>query len=128
ASSRAAASLAYLGPGRSRQPAKTTSAHQLRSWSISSYWHCRPCGALGQGGGAVHPPPPGPPRFWGAIEPIHAVVYFAPEPLEAARKTGLRGFWMSYFASRGAPLGARPAPAVEAMTYGFARAMVARGI
>ena len=45
-------------------------------------------------------------RFWAAIEPIHSVVYFAPEPLEAARKTGLRGFWMSYFASRVAPLGA----------------------
>jgi hypothetical protein len=67
-------------------------------------------------------------RFWAAIEPIHAVVYFAPGPLEAARKTGLRGFWMSYFASRVAPLGALPAPAVEAMTYGFAPAMVARAI
>ena len=61
-------------------------------------------------------------RFWAAIEPIHSVVYFAPEPLEAARKTGLRGFWMSYFAGRVAPLGPLPAPAVEAMTYGFAPA------
>jgi len=67
-------------------------------------------------------------RFWTAIEPIHAVVYFAPEPLEAAKKTGLRGFWMSYFAGRVAPLGAVPAPAVEAVTYGFAPAMVARAI
>jgi hypothetical protein len=67
-------------------------------------------------------------RFWAAIEPIHSVVYFAPEPLEAARKTGLRGFWMSYFASRVAPMGALPAPAVEAMTYGFAPGMVARAI
>jgi hypothetical protein len=67
-------------------------------------------------------------RFWAAIEPIHAVVYFAPEPLEAARKTGLRGFWMSYFAGRVAPLGALPAPAVEAMTYGFAPGIVARAI
>ena len=67
-------------------------------------------------------------RFWAAIEPIHAVVYFAPGPLEAARKTGLRGFWMSYFAGRVAPLGALPAPAVEAMTYGFAPGIVARAI
>jgi GNAT superfamily N-acetyltransferase len=67
-------------------------------------------------------------RLWTAIEPIHAVVYFAPEVLEAARKTGLRGFWMSYFASRVAPLGALPAPAVEAMTYGFSPAIVARAI
>jgi hypothetical protein len=67
-------------------------------------------------------------RFWAAIEPIHSVVYFAPEPIEAARKTGLRGFWMSYFASRVAPLGPVPAEAVEAMAYGFAPAMVARAI
>jgi hypothetical protein len=67
-------------------------------------------------------------RFWAAIEPIHAVVYFASGPIEAARKTGLRGFWMSYFASRVAPLGPVPAAAVEAMAYGFAPAMVARAI
>jgi hypothetical protein len=67
-------------------------------------------------------------RFWAAIEPIHSIVYFAPEPLEAARKTGLRGFWMSYFASRVAPLGPLPAPAVEAMTFGFAPGIVARAI
>ncbi|MGH3246763.1 MAG: SCO6745 family protein, partial [Trebonia sp.] len=67
-------------------------------------------------------------RFWAAIEPIHSVVYFAPEPLEAARKTGLKGFWMSYFAGRVAPLGPLPGPAVEAMTYGFAPGIVARAI
>jgi hypothetical protein len=67
-------------------------------------------------------------RFWAAIEPVHAIVYFAPEPAEAARKTGLRGFWMSYFASRVAPLGPVPAEAVCAMAYGFAPAMVARAI
>ena len=67
-------------------------------------------------------------RLWAAVEPIHAVVYFAPEPLEAARKLGLRGFWMSYFASRVAPLGAVPAPAVEAVTYGFAASIVNRAI
>jgi len=66
--------------------------------------------------------------FWTAIEPIHAVVYFAPEPAEAARKAGLRGFWMSYFAGRVAPLGPVPAEAVGAMAYGFAPAMVARAI
>jgi len=67
-------------------------------------------------------------RFWAAIEPIHATVYFAPEPAEAAKKAGLRGFWMSYFASRVAPLGPVPAEAVGAMAYGFAPAMVARAI
>jgi len=67
-------------------------------------------------------------RFWAAIEPVHAVVYFAPEPVEAARKIGLRGFWMSYFAGRVAPLGTVPAQAVGAMAYGFAPAKVARAI
>jgi hypothetical protein len=66
--------------------------------------------------------------FWAAIEPIHAVVYFTPEPAEAARKAGLRGFWMSYFASRVAPLGPVPAEVVGAMAYGFAPRMVARAI
>lgn len=67
-------------------------------------------------------------RFWEAIEPIHAVVYFAPEPAEAARKIGLRGFWMGYFAGRLAPLGPVPAKAATAMAYGFAPAMVERAI
>lgn len=67
-------------------------------------------------------------RFWEAIEPIHAVVYFAAEPAEAARRVGLRGFWMGYFAGRVAPLGAVPPSAVCAMAYGFAPAMVARAI
>jgi len=67
-------------------------------------------------------------RFWEAIEPIHALVYFTPEPAEAARQVGLRGFWMGYFASRVAPLGPVPPTAVCAMVFGFAPAMVARAI
>lgn len=67
-------------------------------------------------------------RFWAAIEPLHAVVYFAPEPAEAARRAGLRGFWMGYFASRVAPLGKVPAEAVGAMAYGFAPHLIARAI
>ncbi|HEY6279055.1 MAG TPA: hypothetical protein VIX86_22305 [Streptosporangiaceae bacterium] len=67
-------------------------------------------------------------RLWEAVEPIHAVVYFAPEPAEAARRAGLRGFWMGYFAGRVAPLGPVPPEAVAAMAYGFAPDMVARAI
>lgn len=67
-------------------------------------------------------------RFWQAIEPIHAAVYFAPEPAEAARRIGLRGYWMGYIASRVAPLGPVPAAAATAMAYGFAPAMVERAI
>jgi len=62
--------------------------------------------------------------FWTAIEPLHDVVYFAPEPLAASRELGLRGFWMSYFAGRVAPLGPLPAAPVEAMCYSFAPALV----
>lgn len=67
-------------------------------------------------------------RFWEAIEPIHAVVYFTPEPADAARLIGLRGWWMGYFAGRVAPLGPIPAEAVTAVTFGFAPAMVHRAI
>jgi hypothetical protein len=66
--------------------------------------------------------------LWHAIEPIHAIVYFAPEAIEAARRVGLRGFWMAYLANRVAPLGPVPAEAVAAMTYGFAPAMITRAI
>lgn len=67
-------------------------------------------------------------RLWEAIEPIHAVVYFAPEATDAARRIGLRGFWMGYFAGRAAPLGPVPPEAVAAVAYGFSPAMVARAI
>ena len=66
--------------------------------------------------------------FWTAIEPIHSVVYFAPEPIAAMKSLGLRGFWMGYFAGRFAPLGALgPAP-VAAMCYSFAPALAARAL
>lgn len=67
-------------------------------------------------------------RFWEAIEPLHSVVYFAPEPAEAAKALGLLGWWMGYFAGRIAPLGPLDAPAVTAMFYGFAPDMVARAL
>jgi hypothetical protein len=78
--------------------------------------------------GLVKPTPTLARRFWEAIEPIHAVVYFAPEPADAARRAGLRGFWMGYFAGRVAPMGPVPPESVAAMAYGFAPAMVARAI
>jgi len=53
------------------------------------------------------------------IEPIHAVVYFADEPKEAAEEVGLKGFWMGYFAGRAAPMGAVGAQVVTATFYGF---------
>ncbi|MDQ7809565.1 hypothetical protein Q5425_38070 [Amycolatopsis sp. A133] len=67
-------------------------------------------------------------RLWAAVEPLHAVVYFAPETAEAAKAAGLRGYWMGYFAGRLAPLGPiGPGPAT-AVLFGFAPAMVARAL
>ena len=56
-------------------------------------------------------------ELWRLLEPIHAVVYFSPEPLAALREAGYRGFWMGYFANRAAPLGSvRPEVAQAART------------
>ncbi|MEQ0562243.1 hypothetical protein ABJI51_24435 [Amycolatopsis sp. NEAU-NG30] len=67
-------------------------------------------------------------KLWTAVEPLHAVVYFAPETAEAAKAAGLRGYWMGYFAGRVAPLGAVGPAAATAMLFGFAPAMVARAL
>src|SRR5512139_1752894 len=39
-------------------------------------------------------------RAWAAGEPLHALVYFAPEVRAASEAAGLRGFWRGYFALR----------------------------
>lgn len=67
-------------------------------------------------------------RMWRALEPYHAVVYFAPEPQAACTALGTTGYWMSYFALRAAPLGAAPPEVVAALFYGFAPRLVARAV
>jgi hypothetical protein len=67
-------------------------------------------------------------RMWRALEPVHAVTYFAPEAREAAEDLGLRGFWRGYFGQRAAPLGAVPAEIVTALFYNFAPGFVARSV
>nr|WP_038515940.1 hypothetical protein [Amycolatopsis japonica] len=67
-------------------------------------------------------------RLWEAVEPLHAVVYFAPETAAAAKAAGLPGWWMGYFAGRVAPLGPLPEPPATAMLFGFAPRMVARSL
>ncbi|MEA5364368.1 hypothetical protein VA596_32895 [Amycolatopsis sp., V23-08] len=69
-----------------------------------------------------------PRRLWAAVEPLHAVVYFAPETAVAAKAVGLRGYWMGYFAGRLAPLGPIGPAAATSMLFGFAPAMVARAL
>ncbi|ANN16606.1 hypothetical protein SD37_13680 [Amycolatopsis orientalis] len=67
-------------------------------------------------------------RLWEAVEPLHAVVYFAPETAAAAKAVGLPSWWMGYFAGRVAPLGPLAEPPVTAMLFGFAPRMVARSL
>lgn len=67
-------------------------------------------------------------KLWWALEPYHAVVYFAPEAKATFEQIGLKGFWMGYFASRAAPLGAVPAEVVIATFYNFHPDMVRRAI
>lgn len=58
-------------------------------------------------------------RMWRALEPYHAITYFAPESKAAADAVGCRGWWMGYFGFRAAPLGAVPAQVVTATFYNF---------
>ncbi len=67
-------------------------------------------------------------RMWQALEPLHAVTYFAPEPRAACQELGTKGFWMSYFAQRAAPLGAASPELVTAVFYNFHPGMVARAV
>ncbi|WP_420850160.1 SCO6745 family protein [Planosporangium flavigriseum] len=67
-------------------------------------------------------------RMWTLYEPVHAITYFAPEPLAAFQQAGLKGFWRGYFAGRAAPLGPVGAAPVIASFFSFAPAMVARAL
>ncbi len=67
-------------------------------------------------------------RFWQLFEPIHAVVYFAPNARETYSAIGLKGGWMGYFASRSAAMGPVPAEIVTATFYNFHPSMVRRAI
>lgn len=66
--------------------------------------------------------------MWQLLEPLHAVVYFAPETRDAYARAGLKGGWMGYFASRAAALGAAPPELVIATFYNFHPSMVRRAI
>ena len=56
------------------------------------------------------------------------MTYFAPECREALLATGLRGFWMGYFAARSAPLGPTGPAVVRATFFSFHDRMVRRSI
>ncbi|MFW3460099.1 SCO6745 family protein [Streptomyces microflavus] len=67
-------------------------------------------------------------QMWHLLEPLHAVLYYAPEAFEeaAALGYGTEERWTSYFAWRAAPLGAVDAPEVVRTFHSFAPAMVDR--
>jgi hypothetical protein len=65
---------------------------------------------------------------WQYGEPVHAIIYYAPETRSATDALGLKGGWMSYFGCRAAPLGAATASVVRALFYNFHPQMVARAI
>jgi hypothetical protein len=67
-------------------------------------------------------------RLWVSLETLHGVTYFAPESREAGVGLGLRGFWMTYFAFRAAPLGLVGAPVTVATFAGFQPAMIAKAL
>ena len=67
-------------------------------------------------------------QLWVLTESYHAVVYFAPEKVEAYKAAGLKGGWMGYFASRAAPMGPVGAAVVADAFYNFHPDMVARAI
>jgi hypothetical protein len=66
-------------------------------------------------------------RTWRTLEPIHAIVYFAPEAAARYGELGL-GARSAYFASRSAPMGALSTEAVTATFFNFHPELVARAM
>jgi len=67
-------------------------------------------------------------KTWRTVEPLHGIVYFAPEGDAAFAKVGLDAGRMGYFASRSAPMGAVAADVVIATFFNFNPDVVRRVI
>jgi hypothetical protein len=67
-------------------------------------------------------------RLWTTVEPLHDVIYFAPGIRDSGKAIGLRGYWMTYFAYRAAPLGPVGPGPVIATFAGFKPSMVAKAL
>jgi hypothetical protein len=65
-------------------------------------------------------------QMWQLLEPVHAILYYAPEVFERAEKLGyaIDTRWPSYFAWRAAPLGPAGPELVAATFYSINPAMV----
>jgi hypothetical protein len=66
--------------------------------------------------------------MWEAVERYHGLTYVAPEVREEANGAGLKGFWMNYFATRVAPVGAVGPEIVESIFFYYGPARVRRAI
>ncbi|MGC9542706.1 SCO6745 family protein [Streptomyces sp. UG1] len=69
-------------------------------------------------------------QFWHLLEPLHAVLYYAPQAFEEVAALGYatEQRWPSYFPYRAAPLGAVGAKQVTSAFYSFSPRMVAEHI
>lgn len=69
-------------------------------------------------------------QLWHLLEPLHAVLYYAPEVFEEAAALGydIEGRWPSYFPLRAAPLGPAGAERVTSAFYSFSPRMVAEHV
>ncbi|MGY0017981.1 SCO6745 family protein [Streptomyces sp. YJ-C3] len=69
-------------------------------------------------------------QMWHLLEPLHAVLYYAPEVFEEAAALGYEvgERWPSYFAWRSAPLGAPGARRVTSAFYSFSPDRVAEHV
>jgi hypothetical protein len=67
-------------------------------------------------------------KMWRTMEPVHGMIYFAPEAAAAYADAGLDDARAGYFASRAAPMGAVPAEVVIATFFNFNPVLVRRAI
>lgn len=66
--------------------------------------------------------------MWEAVERFHALCYTSPEVREEGTAAGLKGFWMNYFATRIAPVGAVGPGVVQSTFFYYAPSRVERAI
>jgi hypothetical protein len=66
--------------------------------------------------------------MWRTLEPLHGMIYFAPEAAAAYQEAGLDDDRAGYFASRAAPMGAVNAEVVVATFFNFNPTLVARAV
>ncbi|HWE55090.1 MAG TPA: hypothetical protein VG435_06230 [Acidimicrobiales bacterium] len=67
-------------------------------------------------------------KTWRTVEPLHGMIYFAPEADDSYAAIGIKGNRTGYFASRSAAFGAAPAEVVISTFYNFHPGLVRRCI